>query len=179
MEPSKCRKECIEEECGTSDAETVLLVKRLLDLTDVEAQVLGNVLSDLKDDPLLVLQVNSNWIPNGGANADTVLDAIAVHDMPVAPSGAPQERRDKLVGCSRWIFQLKNTSDVVQCKMAIQALHLNAFAFTPTAAAQFAVIFPLNPPLPAQSTQPLAEAVVINKAITSSDAMSFPFFYFQ
>lgn len=55
-----------------------------------------------------------------------------------------------------------------------------AFAFTPTAAAQFAALFPLSPPLPAQSTQPLAEAVVINKvAITSSDAMSFPFFYFQ
>ena len=158
----------------------MLLVKKLLNLTVGEAQVLENVLTNLKDDPLLVLQVNPNWIPNGGASADAVLDAIAVHDMPVAPPGAPQERRDKLVGCSRWIFQFKNTSDIVQCKMAIQALHLNAFAFTPTAAAQFAALFPLNPPLPVHATQPLAEAVVINKvAITSSDAMSFPFFYFQ
>jgi hypothetical protein len=180
--PSKCRKESkqavIQEEFGVPDAETVLLVKGMLNLSEEEAQVLGNVLSKLQDDPLLVLKFNPNWIPDGGANADAILDAIAVFEMPVAPPGAPQTRRDDQVGCNRWIFQFKSSSDMIRCRNSIQALHINAFAFTPTAAAKIAARYPLGPPLPAQDTQPLAETVVITKfVVTSSDTMEFPFFY--
>jgi hypothetical protein len=181
--PSKCRKESkqavIQEEFGMPDAETVLLVKGLLNLSDEEAQVLGDVLSKIKDDPLLVLKFNPNWIPDGGANADTILDAIAVFEMPVAPPGAPQKRRDDQVGCSGWIFQFKSSSDIIRCRYSIQALHINAFAFTPTAAAKIAARYPLSPPLPAQDTQSLAETVVITKFVdTNSDVMKIPFFYY-
>ena len=89
-------KDEIEEECGMPDAEAALLVSRLLHLTDDKALVLNNVLSNLHEDPILVLRRNSNWMQRGGAPAETILDAIAMHNI-----RGHQYRRDSADGCRR------------------------------------------------------------------------------
>ena len=163
------------DEVGLPDAEAVLMVQRLLDLSDKESAVLGSVLCKLKDDLVLVFRLNSNWRRRGGASANAILDAIAVYDMP----GAPPQRRDDGDGCTRWIFQFRNSSDINPCKQAIRALHPTAFAVSPGSLAALAAAgAAIAPHVQAQVAQPLAQAVVINKvAITRSDVLQFPFFY--
>jgi hypothetical protein len=163
----------IEEEFGLPDAEAVLLVKNELNLTEKEVAVLGKAIFKLKDDPLIVIKRNPNWRRLAGtATASTILDAIAVHNMPGV------QRRDDMDGCRRWIFQFRNSSDINPCKAAIRALHPSAFAVSAeVVAALGGVALPAN--LRAQVAHPLGKVVVINKISTSrSDVLHFPFFFF-
>ena len=149
------------------------MVQKLLDLSDKEAAVLGCVLCKLEDDPLLVFRKSPNWRRRGGESANAILDAIAVYDMPF-----PQ-RRDDGDGCTQWVFQFRNSSDINPCKQAILALHPTAFALSPDSFAFLAGAgAAIAPNVHTQIAQPLAHAVVINKvAITRSDVLQFPFFY--
>ena len=161
------------DEVGIPDAEAVSMVQKLFDLSDKEAAVLGGVLCKLEDGVVLIFRENPNWRRRGGASANAILDAIAVYDMP-----APQ-RRDRGDGCSRWLFQFRNSSDINPCKHAILALHPTAFALSPDSFAFLAGAgAAIAPNVHTQIAQPLAHAVVINKvAITRSDVLQFPFFY--
>ena len=150
----------------------MLLVKNELNLTENEAAVLEKAICKLKDDPLMVVQINPNWRRRAGAAAATILDAIAVHNMPGV------QRRDDMDGCRRWVFQFRNSSDINPCKAAIRALHPSAFAVSAeVVAALGGVALPAN--LRAQVAHPLGKAVIINKISTSrSDVLHFPFFFF-
>ena len=161
------------DEVGIPDAEAVSMVQKLFDLSDKEAAVLGGVLCKLEDGVVLVFRKNPNWQRRGGASANAILGAIGVYDMP-----APQ-RRDDEDGCSRWVFQFRNSSDINPCKQAILALHPTAFALSPDSFALLAGAgAAIAPHVQAQTAQPLAQAVVINKvAISRSDVLQFPFFY--
>jgi hypothetical protein len=149
------------------------MVQKLFDLSDKEAAVLGGVLCKLQDGVVLIFRTNPDWRRRGGPSANAILDAVAVYDMP-----APQ-RRDDGDGSSRWVFQFRSSSNINPCKQAILAFHPTAFALSPDsfaflagAGAEFA------PNVQAQIAQPLASAVVMNKAaITHNDVFQFPFFY--
>ena len=149
----------------------MLLVKNELNLTENEAAVLEKAICKLKDDPLMVVQINPNWRRRAGAAAATILDAIAVHNMPGV------QRRDDMDGCRRWVFQFRNSSDINPCKAAIRALHPSAFAVSAEGVAALGgPAIPAN--LRAQVAHPLGKAVIINKISTvRSEIMELPFFF--
>lgn len=142
-------------------------VQDLLGLSEAQLLVLRSELETTTEDPVLVVQVNPNWVHiHGQRAADDVLNFIGEFEMD------ENERRDTEAG-RRFLYHFIFSSDIGRCEDATKAAFPMAFAMNPRCA-----VLAVARGARVEEDIPLRSCAVVHKVgIRQDDVERSKFFY--